>query len=96
VVWSDEKERIGTLLDFACERPWIVVKMGLMTVRAVEMADSDQIEWYAIWERLTRPIPDGSIAGDRADWDSIIFEIAEALGPDGLRTPGRHARRGAR
>lgn len=72
------------------------MKIGLMTVRTVEIAHSDQAdqaEWDSIWERLTRPIPDGAIAGDRAEWDSIIFEIAEALGPASLRVPGRHARR---
>jgi hypothetical protein len=81
------------LVDFASEQPTALVKIGRMTVRAVEIAHSDLAEWNGLWERLTRPIPDGAIVGDRADWDSIIFEIAEALGPDGRRTPGRHARR---
>lgn len=66
-----------------------------MTLRADELAHSDDSELDRVWERLTRPIPDGAIAGDKADWDSIIFEIAEALEPGTAREPGRHARRGA-
>jgi hypothetical protein len=48
-----------------------------------------------VWEHLTRPIPDGAIAGETADWDGIIFEIAEAVEPGNARVPGRHARRNA-
>jgi hypothetical protein len=65
-----------------------------MTLRADELAHSDEDELdRRLWERLTRPIPDGAIAGDAAEWDSIIFEIAEALEPGTARAPGRHARR---
>ena len=67
-----------------------------MTLRADEMAHSDWRDLDRVWERLTRPIPDGSIAGDAAAWDGIIFEIAEAVEPSSARVPGRHARRNAR
>jgi hypothetical protein len=63
-----------------------------MTLRADEIAHSDKRELDRVWERLTRPIPDGSIAGDTAKWDGIIFEIAEAVEPSSARAPGRHAR----
>jgi hypothetical protein len=66
-----------------------------MTLRADEMAHSDERELDSLWQRLTRPIPDGAIAGDTAEWDAIIFEIAEALEPSSARMPGRHARRHA-
>jgi hypothetical protein len=66
-----------------------------MTLRAGEIAHSDDGDLDRLWERLTRPIPDGAIAGDTAEWDSIIFEIEEALEPGSARAPGRHARRGA-
>lgn len=66
-----------------------------MTLRADELAHSDDSELDRLWERLTRPIPDGAIAGDSAEWDGIIFEIAEALEPGCARVPGRHARRRA-
>ena len=67
-----------------------------MTLRADEIAHRDEErELTRVWERLTRPIPDGAIAGDAANWDGIIFEIAEALEPGTARVPGRHARRGA-
>jgi hypothetical protein len=66
-----------------------------MTLRADELAHSDDRELDRLWERLTRPSPDGAIAGDAAEWDSIIFEIAEAVEPGTARVPGRHARRGA-
>jgi hypothetical protein len=67
-----------------------------MTLRAEEIAyRDDESDVDRVWECLTRPIPDGAIAGDAADWDSIIFEIAEALEPGTARAPGRHARRGA-
>jgi hypothetical protein len=64
-----------------------------VTLRADEIPHSDESEPDRLWERLTKPIPDGAIAGDTADWDSIIFEIAEALEPGTARAPGRHARR---
>jgi hypothetical protein len=67
-----------------------------MTLRAEEIAhcdDESDLDW--VWARLTRPIPDGAIAGEAAEWDGIIFEIAEALEPGTARVPGRHARRGA-
>jgi hypothetical protein len=67
-----------------------------MTLRAGEIAHGDENELDRVWERLTRPIPDGAIAGDTAAWDGIIFEIAEALEPSCARAPGRHARRSAR
>lgn len=66
-----------------------------MTLRADEIAHCDESDLDRVWERLTRPIPDGAIAGDTAEWDGIIFEIAEALEPGSARVPGRHARRGA-
>lgn len=67
-----------------------------MTLRADEIAHrDDERELNRVWERLTRPIPDGAIAGAANDWDGIIFEIAEALEPGTARAPGRHARRGA-
>jgi hypothetical protein len=67
-----------------------------MTLRADETAHSDEeAELDRLWERLTRPIPDGAIVGDAAEWDSIIFEIEEALEPGNARAPGRHARRSA-
>ncbi len=67
-----------------------------MTLRADEIAHSDdESNLDRSWERLTRPIPDGAIAGDTAEWDSIIFEIEAALEPGRARLPGRHARRGA-
>jgi len=64
-----------------------------MTLRADEIAHSHESDLDRVWERLTRPIPDGAIAGDRAEWDGIIFEIAEAVEPSSARAPGRHARR---
>jgi hypothetical protein len=67
-----------------------------MTLRASEITHGDENELDRVWERLTRPIPDGAIAGDTAAWDGIIFEIAEALEPSCARAPGRHARRSAR
>jgi hypothetical protein len=67
-----------------------------MTLRADETAHSDdEGDLDRLWERLTRPIPDGAIAGDTAEWDSILFEIEEALEPGNARVPGRHARRSA-
>ncbi|HUC25070.1 MAG TPA: hypothetical protein VMA73_20365 [Streptosporangiaceae bacterium] len=66
-----------------------------MTLRADEIAHSNESDVDRVWERLTRPIPDGAIAGDRAEWDGIIFEIAEAAEPSSARAPGRHARRSA-
>ena len=66
-----------------------------MTLRANEIAHSDKIDQDRLWERLTRPIPNGAIAGDTAKWDGIIFEIAEAAEPSSARAPGRHARRNA-
>ena len=66
-----------------------------MTLRAEEIAHSHEGDVDRVWERLTRPIPDGAIAGDRAEWDGIIFEIAEAIEPSCARAPGRHARRSA-
>jgi hypothetical protein len=67
-----------------------------MTLRAEEIAHRDERSAFdRVWERLTRPIPDGAIAGAAAEWDGIIFEIAEALDPGTARMPGRHARRGA-
>jgi hypothetical protein len=66
-----------------------------MTLRADEIAHSDRRELDRLWERLTRPIPDGAIVGDTTAWDSIIFEIAEAVEPSSARVPGRHARRNA-
>ena len=59
------------------------------------MALSDKSDLDHLWERLTRPIPNGAIVGDTAKWDGIIFEIAEAAEPGGARVPGRHARRNA-
>jgi len=67
-----------------------------MTLRADEIAHSHEGDLDRVWERLTRPIPDGAIAGDRAEWDGIIFEIAEAVEPTSARVPGRHARRNVR
>lgn len=64
-----------------------------MTLRADQIAHSDKSDLDSVWERLTRPIPDGAIAGDTAEWDAIIFEITEALEPSSARAPGRHARR---
>jgi hypothetical protein len=66
-----------------------------MTLRADWLAHSDGEDLDGVWERLTRPIPDGAIAGDTAEWDGIIFEIAEAVEPSSARVPGRHARRNA-
>jgi hypothetical protein len=66
-----------------------------MTLRTGWMAHSDEIELDRVWELLTRPIPDGAIAGDKTEWDGIIFEIAEAVEPGSARVPGRHARRNA-
>jgi hypothetical protein len=67
-----------------------------MTLRAEEIAHrDDECDLDRVWARLTRPIPDGAIAGKAAEWDGIIFEIAEALEPGTARVPGRHARRGA-
>jgi hypothetical protein len=57
------------------------------------MALSDKSDLDRLWERLTRPIPNGAIVGDTARWDGIIFEIAEATEPSSARVPGRHARR---
>jgi hypothetical protein len=64
-----------------------------MTLRAGGIAHREESGLDRVWERLTRPIPDGSIAGDKAEWDGIIFEIAEATEPCSARAPGRHARR---
>ena len=64
-----------------------------MTLRTEWIAHSEQSGLDRVWERLTRPIPDGAIAGDKAQWDGIIFEIAEAVEPSSARVPGRHARR---
>jgi hypothetical protein len=64
-----------------------------MTLGTDEIAYRDERELDRVWERLTRPIPDGAIVGDTAEWDGIIFEIAEALEPSSARVPGRHARR---
>jgi|HubBroStandDraft_1064217.scaffolds.fasta_scaffold299833_1 hypothetical protein len=66
-----------------------------MTLRTGWIAQSEEGELDRVWERLTRPIPDGAIAGDKADWDGIIFEIAEAAEHRSARVPGRHARRTA-
>jgi hypothetical protein len=66
-----------------------------MTLRTGWIAHSEESELDRVWERLTRPIPDGAIAGDTAEWDGIIFEIAEAVEPSSARVPGRHARRSA-
>ena len=66
-----------------------------MTLRADWIAHSDSSDLDRVWERLTRPIPDGAIAGDAAVWDGIIFEIEEAVEPGSARVPGRHARRNA-
>jgi hypothetical protein len=66
-----------------------------MTLRADGIAHSEESDLDRVWERLTRPIPNGAIAGDKAKWDGIIFEIAEALEPSSARVPGRHARRSA-
>ena len=66
-----------------------------MTLRADWIAHSDESDLNRVWERLTRPIPDGAIAGNTADWDGIIFEIAEAVEHSNARAPGRHARRNA-
>lgn len=70
-------------------------RIRYVTLRADEIPHSDENDLERLWERLTRPIPDGAIAGDTAEWDSIIFEIAEALEPGSARAPGRHARRRA-
>jgi len=59
------------------------------------MALSDKRVLDRLWERLTRPIPNGAIVGDTAKWDGIIFEIAEAAESSSARAPGRHARRNA-
>jgi hypothetical protein len=69
------------------------LRIRYVTLRADDIPHSDDRDLDRLWERLTRPIPDGAIAGDTADWDSIIFEIAEALDPGSARAPGRHARR---
>lgn len=66
-----------------------------MTLRAGWIALSEESDLDRVWERLTRPIPDGAIAGDKAEWDGIIFEIMEAVEPSSARVPGRHARRNA-
>ena len=66
-----------------------------MTLRTGWIAQSEEGELDRVWERLTRPIPDGAIAGDKADWDGIIFEIAEAAEHRSASLPGRHARRTA-
>jgi len=66
-----------------------------MTLRTGWITHSEASELDRVWERLTRPIPDGAIAGDKADWDGIIFEIAEAAEHGSARVPGRHARRNA-
>lgn len=66
-----------------------------MTLRADQLAHGDDDDLDSVWERLTRPIADGAIAGDITEWDGIIFEIAEALEPSTARVPGRHARRSA-
>ena len=64
-----------------------------MTLRTEWIAHSEESGLDRVWERLTRPIPDGAIAGDKAQWDGIIFEITEAVEPSSARVPGRHARR---
>jgi hypothetical protein len=66
-----------------------------MTLRTDGIAHSEESDLDRVWERLTRPIPNGAIAGDKAKWDGIIFEIAEAVEPSSARVPGRHARREA-
>jgi len=66
-----------------------------MTLRANEIAHGDKRDLDRLWDRLTRPIPNGAIVGDTAKWDGIIFEIAEATEPSSARVPGRHARRNA-
>jgi hypothetical protein len=71
------------------------MRIGLMTLRTDSIAHSEERGLDRVWERLTRPIPDGAIAGDKAQWDGIIFEIAEAVEPSSARVPGRHARRNA-
>jgi hypothetical protein len=67
-----------------------------MTLGANDIAHSDKSDLDRLWERLTRPIPNGTIVGDTAKWDGIIFEIAEAAELSSARVPGRHARRNAR
>jgi hypothetical protein len=64
-----------------------------MTLGADRIAHSEETDLDHVWELLTRPIPDGAIAGDKSEWDGIIFEIAEAVEPGSARVPGRHARR---
>jgi hypothetical protein len=66
-----------------------------MTLRTDEVAHSYKGDLDRVWERLTEPIPDGAIAGDMAEWDRIIFEIADAVELSSARVPGRHARRNA-
>ena len=66
-----------------------------MTLRANEIAHSEKTDLDRLWERLTRPIPNGAIVGDTSKWDGIIFEIAQAAEPGSARVPGRHARRNA-
>jgi hypothetical protein len=66
-----------------------------MMLRTAWITHSEASELDGVWERLTRPIPDGAIAGDKAQWDGIIFEIAEAVEHTSARVPGRHARRNA-
>jgi hypothetical protein len=84
-----------TLVNIGCEVRKQRIRIKLMTLGAREIAHSDDTKLDRVWERLTRPIPDGSIAGDKAAWDGIIFEIAEAVEPSSARAPGRHARRNA-
>jgi hypothetical protein len=49
-----------------------------MTLRADDLAHSDDSELDRLWERLNRPVPDTSIAGDAAEWERLTRPI-----PDG-------------